>query len=418
MKKIKLKIVLAILGLSTTASLVGSVSGTIAWYAYSTRALISYSGTSVQSTTQLQIGIKSDIEVDFKTNTPLLDHVTFEGDTNHYYFMKVGAGGMPAAIINEYLSAKGYTTNVLEPLSSYTYQTGGNFDLRNRPLTNKPYEPYTAAEKSKYAEIPFVFRILAANTSTSTYIGGQDIFLSGAVAKAASANDGKINESIRLYIDRTASNKSNYILNPSKAQNGKTKVAGVLDLSSDGYYDHDNNANSPTFNNEYIYGEYTVEEGYTEAGLLTDPSVTPASSDIVDLNGEQEGASTLKPTTFTSKHANGVNYFTKESLTHIIPGYAEYLGTDTVFPTKNVQTGDLESQYAVCTTATSGNKLGEFNMKIYLEGWDFSVIDEELTHEFYLGLTFEINVVKDNPSSSSQPSSSAQSSSSSEENNG
>lgn len=413
MKKINLKFVLAILGLSTAASLVGSVSGTIAWYAYSTRALVSYSGTSVQSTTQLQIGIKSDVEVDFKDNASLLDHVTFTGDSNHYYFMKVGAGGMPAAIINRYLSTKGYTTNVLEPLSSYTYTTGGDFNLRNRPTTNRPYETYTAAEKSKYAEIPFVFRILAANTVTTSYIGGQDVFLSSATAKAASENDGKINEAIRLYIDRTASGKSNFILNPTQEEDGQTKVAGVLDLSSDGYYDHDNNVNSPTFNHEYIYGEYTIEEGYTEAGLLTDPTQTPAPTTLVDLNGEQAGESTLKATTFTSKHNNGVKYFTPEAMTHIIPGYAEYLGMSTVRPQKNVNTGDLESAYAVCTTATTGNKLGEFNMKIYLEGWDFSVIDEELTHEFYLGLTFEINVVREEATSSS-----SSSSSSSEANNG
>ena len=35
--------------------------------------------------------------------------------------------------------------------------------------------------------------------------------------------------------------------------------------------------------------------------------------------------------------------------------------------------------------------IGEFGVKIYLEGWDFSVVDEELTHMFNLGLTFEIN---------------------------
>ena len=81
MKKISpLKTAITILGLSTALSLVGSISGTIAWYAYTTRALVSYTGTSVQSTTQLQIGIKSDIPINFTTNASLIDDVTFSED--------------------------------------------------------------------------------------------------------------------------------------------------------------------------------------------------------------------------------------------------------------------------------------------------------------------------------------------------
>ena len=60
MKKSKpAKLLLGVLGLATFASLVGTVSGTLAWYAYSTRATVSYSGTSVNNTVQLQIGIAS-----------------------------------------------------------------------------------------------------------------------------------------------------------------------------------------------------------------------------------------------------------------------------------------------------------------------------------------------------------------------
>ena len=234
MKKINpLKLAIAVLGFATTASLVGSISGTIAWYAYSTRALISYTGTSVQSTTQLQIGIKSDVPVSFTTNTDLIEDVTFEEDLyydevndpdhehklyhHHYYFMRVGSGGMPAAVINDYLSTKGYATNVLEPLSSYGYNTGENINLRNRPVTNKPDDAFTPAEITKYVNIPFVFRVLAANSSTLTYVSGHDVFLSGAQTAAATALEGRpenvIHNSIRLFIDRT--NGSKFIFNPS-----------------------------------------------------------------------------------------------------------------------------------------------------------------------------------------------------------
>lgn len=411
MKKINpLKLTIGILGLSSVASLVGSISGTIAWYAYSTRALISYTGTSVQSTTQLQIGIKSDVVVDFTTNSDLIDDITFDEDLYyddvndpdhlhklyhyHYYFMKVGSGGMPAAVINDYLSQKGYATNVLEPLSSYQYNTGDEINLRNRPTTNKPYITPSSAEKTKYVEIPFVFRVLASNTATLTYVSGHDIFLSSAEAIAAPNLQGStagnvIHNSIRLYIDRT--NGDNYIFNPSSQLDGKDKVAGVLNLTGGGagnqFYDFDNDPSSPTYLQEYLYGDYDWKEGKNWENSLSEPLAQ--SSNLIDINGT--GNSTVE-TTFTSRHYKGIKYF--DNLDDcIIPHYANYLGTNTIYPQRNAQ-GNYESNYAVCKTGNaSEHYLGLFNMKIYLEGWDFSVVDAQLQNKFYLGLTFEINLV-------------------------
>ncbi len=413
-KKISpLKSAITILGLSTAVSLVGSMSGTIAWYAYSTRALVSYTGTSVQSTTQLQIGIKSDVPVSFTTNTELIEDVTFDEDLYydevndpnhehplyyyHYYFMKVGSGGMPAAVINDYLSKKGYATNVLEPLSSYGYTTGQNINLRNRPATNKGNEPgdtFTPAEITKYVNIPFVFRVLSANASATTYVEGHDIFLSGATAIAApnlqgNTEDNEIHNSIRLFIDRTNGDK--YILNPSSSTNGRDRVAGVLNLTGggpgNGVFDYDNDPSSPTYMQEYLYGDYVWKEGKNRGNSLSEP--LGQTSGLVDINGT--GNSTVE-TTFTSRHHKDVKYFSDLD-SCINPRYAEYLGTQTVYPQKNAQ-GELESNYAVCKTGNAANHyFGLFNMIIYLEGWDHSVVDSQLQNKFYLGLTFEINIV-------------------------
>ena len=60
MKKINTaKLVFALLGTLTAACTAGSIGSTLAWYAYSTRALVAYSGTSVNGTVSLQIGIAS-----------------------------------------------------------------------------------------------------------------------------------------------------------------------------------------------------------------------------------------------------------------------------------------------------------------------------------------------------------------------
>lgn len=408
-KNISLRFAVTVLGLATAASLVGSISGTIAWYAFSTRALVSYTGTSVQSTTQLQIGIKSDIPINFTTNASLIEDVTFPEDLyyddvndpyhltklyhNHYYFMRVGSGGMPAAIINDYLSAKGYATNVLEPLSSYAYNTGENINLRNRPITNNPSAEKTTAETTKYVKIPFVFRVLASNTESLTYVEGHDIFLSNAQAIAAPNLEGNtdgnvIYNSIRLYIDR--SNGDNFILNPSSPTDGRDKVAGVLNLTGgaagSGFYDYDNNPSSPTYMQEYLYGDYEWKEGKNWENSLSTP--LSQDSDLVDVNGT--GNSSIE-TTFTSRHRKDVKYF-GDLDSCIIPHYANYLGTSTVYPQK-VQ-GQFVGNYAVCRTGDEDHHyLGLFDMMIYLEGWDHSVVDSQLQNKFYLGLTFEINIV-------------------------
>ena len=422
MKKINsLKLVLGVLGLSSVASLVGSISGTIAWYAYSSRALVSYSGTSVSASTQLQIGLKSAVPVDF-TGFPISEDTTLRQPNAYYYFMNIGSGGMSSNAINMYLDANGYTKNILEPLSSYTYQTNGTFNLRNRPTTNKPDLAYTTAEKSKYVHIDFVFRILATNNSSQA-VGGQNVYLKDVETSMATDTPGHIDESLRLYFDRNGIDENNdaltdFIFNPKSLNgaDGKTKVTGPLDLSGDGIYDHGVNSNEPGLpDNEFVYGEYDLvgTPAPKIADFLTDPSQTaPLNStpydpdDATTDNGDDvNGAGSTERTTFTSKHAPGVNYFDSRNRANIFkdsgegsyikPHYAEYLGKNTVLATKT--NGVYAGSMPLCRTSETNNShLGEFGVTIYLEGWDFSVVDSEQEHKFYLGMTFEIDPVTNN----------------------
>ena len=385
MKKYAVKLIFGFLGISTLASMVGAISGTVAWYAYVTRATVSYSGTSVNSTKQLQLGIKSDVAVDFPDDVVIND-VPF-GENGHYYFMNPGAS-LPASVISAYLSTKGYTTTTLEPVSSYAYATGDAIDLREAPTADKPLDTRNAASITKYVEIPFAFRVLESDLSTPTYVANKPIYITDAEAVAASSEDGVINEAIRMYIDR--SNGNDFIFNPNKADDGKTKVSGILDISGDQVYDYANSMSDPsTYKKECLYGDYDLGEGVSSLNELYSEPLAETSG-FVDANGS--GIDDRR-TTFTAKHYEGIEYLdlpTLESNNKIIPHYAEYLGTSTVFPGVNAQ-GELENNYAVCVTSNDEKRIGEFTCKIYLEGWDFTVIDDELSHSFNLGLTFEIN---------------------------
>ena len=405
MKKSKpAKLLLGVLGLATFASLVGTVSGTLAWYSYSTRATVSYSGTSVNNTVQLQIGIASPKEVlsvdqirqklsedelMSDEDKEKLVHMFEEFwdmveepndlkniDSNHYYFAPIGSG-MNTSFINAYLKSNDYATNYLVPVTSGAYSRGDSFALKNSPTVNNNVSA-TQASTMYYSTIPFVFRVIRTNTITENdYVGNQELWLTDAEIRASSVDDGNIYKSIRIFVDRGNDYEDDFILNPSATSAGSTVVGGLLDLSRDQYYDYDAD------DNEVIYGEYESIGGIKSAYA--------GSNEIDDVNGTGRD----ECDTFTAKHRPGINYY--DNYNNCVFKTAEYECLNTIAPLKDEVSGVLHNRDAqhpssVCRTGgVSDNYLGRVSFTIYMEGWDHSVIDLELEHMFDLGLTFEIN---------------------------
>ena len=405
MKKSKpAKLLLGVLGLATFASLVGTVSGTLAWYAYSTRATLSYSGTSVNNTVQLQIGIASPKEVlsvnqirqklsedelmsdedkeklvhmfeefwDIAEEPDDLKNI----DSNHYYFAPLGSG-LDTSFINAYLKSNDYATNYLVPVTSGAYSRGDSFSLKNSPTINNNGS-VTEASTMYYSRIPFVFRVIRTNTITENdYVGNQELWLTDAEIRASSVDDGNIYKSIRIFVDRGNDYEDDFILNPSATVADSTVVGGLLDLSRDQYYDYDAD------DNEVIYGEYESIGGIKSAYSGDD--------EIDDVNGTGRD----ECDTFTAKHRPGINYY--DNYSSCVFKTAEYECLNTIAPLKDEVSGVLHNKDAahptsVCKTGgLSDHYLGRVSFTIYMEGWDHSVIDLELEHMFDLGLTFEIN---------------------------
>ena len=390
MKKLNpAKFIFAFLGLSTFASLVGTVSGTLAWYAYSARVTLSYSGTSVSNTVQLQIGIASKEFVEFDPLDEIkLDENLETEEGPHYYFAPVGSG-LTSSVISTYLETNGYATNSLIPVTSGSYVEGqdGDFILKAAP-NEYVFDNSRIAKQYRFAYIPFVFRVFRSNTlvvSEDDYLPDVEIWLSDVkVAASQSEEDqGDISKAVRMYIDRISTESHTYtedfILNPTADSHGYTKVGGLLDLSRDNYYDYDK------YGNEILYGEYDDSKvSFNETTLAED-------SGLVDINGSGAGSFD----TFTAKHHKNVKYY--DGFEEGAIKTAEYVCFDEIKPIRNQRTGDLENKDAnkptsFCFTGNqSEHYLAQVNMYVYLEGWDFNVVDEEYEHMFDLGLTFEIN---------------------------
>lgn len=398
------KILLSFLGIATFASLVGTVSGTLAWYSYSTRATFSYSGTSVSSTVQLEIGIKSAIEVPAVDSVATQDYtdeekldlqvfwdsvtdVRFPGDTvNHYYFAPAGSG-METPVINAYLKAAGHATSSLVPVTSGSYQSGDAFSLKKSPTDVSP-EHDVAADPAHYAVIPFVFRVKRGDTAGGRYEAGQKIWLVDAKASAYDENvDGKAFEALRMHFHRYGDIYDNrdFILNPSDQgiEKSQTIVGGILDLTRDHFYDYKYDENSNTYK-EILYGDYSLKDPSDE-GLS--PNICRNPDPISDINHSGD-----EFTTFSAGHREGVYYY--ENYSKLDLGFAEYDTLHTIEPDR-LEDGTMVDKKpnettSVCITGGDYN-LGQVDITVYLEGWDHSIVDEELEHSFNLGLTFEIN---------------------------
>lgn len=412
MKKSKsTKLLFGFLGIATFASLVGTVSGTLAWYTYSTRASLSYSGTSVNNTVQLQIGIAStnkvlsvqeireenerkisenpemsdeakqelhNIENLFVDFWDVMSETKWDGDSNYYYFAPLGSG-LSSSAINSYLYSNGYATNSLAPSTSGAYKRGDAFSLKASPNPESP-RVHSAAYKADYATIPFVFRVIRSNTTESNkFVAGSELWLTGAQVRASSSEDGEVYKALRLFVDRGNDYEDDFILNPSAASKGSTVVAGLLDLTRDNYYDYDAD------NNEIIYGDYEsidgIKSSYSGGDVIDDVNGTGKAGDDFD--------------TFTAKHRPGINYY--DNYDSCVFETAEFESLGSIAPIKDEISGvlrnkDINRPSSVCKTGDSNNHyLGRVDFTIYLEGWDHSLIDKELLHYFDLGLTFEIN---------------------------
>ncbi|NLB48504.1 MAG: hypothetical protein GX813_01480, partial [Erysipelotrichia bacterium] len=181
-------LVFGFFGLATMTSMLGAVSGSLAWYAYATRAVVSYSGTSVFNTMQLQIGMASTIQIKNFHADDRMSEETFINDEHYYYFSPAGIG-LSSRAINTYLAANGYATNSLYQVTSGSFKPGENFTLKEAPnITN--YHNTALAKKNLYAKVPFVFRALQSEVATEAFISETEIWLTDAKARASSISQG------------------------------------------------------------------------------------------------------------------------------------------------------------------------------------------------------------------------------------
>ena len=402
-------IVLGFLGLCTILSVAGAVSSSLAWYAYATRASLLYSGTSVFDNGQLQIGVGNDSRIQ-----ELVDIGMEEEQVNgsYYYFAPAGEG-LSSEYLSIYLEARGYASSELLPVTTGQFDdTDANHNthvLLTPPNSEVPHPNAVnnRAATSCYSKITFAFKVFSTDgQGQNVFAPGCELWLTYVHTRASQTSSGNVANSLRMYIERDESvygANNGFLFNPSSNEDGETKVGGVLNLGYDEYFDFNDEG-------EIIYGDYSIKEGYSDTGLVNGPY---SGNDLIDINDKWEDWETKEATeqnidefadTFTAKHSPSAPKYYPD-LSHVDIKTAKYRGKNYAVQAKDasgILSNPQDRKTSVCITGdASAHYIGEFDATIYLEGWDFSVTDEEQSHQFDFQLRFETNKAANSGNNSS-----------------
>ncbi|MCQ3035339.1 MAG: hypothetical protein MJ248_03890 [Bacilli bacterium] len=360
MKQKKNKTHYVILGLyaMTALCLTASISGTFAWYTYSTRTGLTFEGASVADAGSLQIGVVSDVRIDDYEEYSFVEDTSIK---NKYIYWSMT--GLNANRINHIIEANGSATNRVAAMTSGKFHgDGSTFTLYDTPShgTNYVYDDNVNsitkfARSNEYVTLPLAFR-LENQDRPGTYMADKHIFFT----QCDITSRERISDAVRIFA-YTKTKADGNLINPNERYDGYDVVGGGLDLDVNGFYDIWTDPDTDK-QYEFPYGEFVGGQYFYED--------TPLATDTHDI-----GKDALD--TFTANYKAGTR---KIDWTKTEPERAEFKGMS-----------NFMNHRIIMTTTNNTNNYGFLTMLIYLEGWDLSVVNNELGHEFSMDLSFEMD---------------------------
>lgn len=372
-KKLSLRLGL-VAGLISLAML-GSTAGSLAWYAYSRTVNLSFVGTTIGSSSLLNVGLIDDegiFEQQDLVNFNLDRRKASSDPDSHSIVWSKSRNGFSILAIRHYLSHAHYAVSTLKPVTTgsmeYNEYNGENdtFVLYRSPEFSETIFTQPA-QKDCYVVLPLAFRVLDED---SEHVTAKNIWLTEAGVSA----DHNAESTVRIFVDGT----NHFLMKPSDVSNGVsgTKVGGLLSLGPNDYYDA-----SPD-NKEYCYGEFEHDPAYS----------TLSSNEYEVLSNDNHVQDTSEASTFYAMHRDGVLVPDIDSAT---PKEQKHAGVGLIKPSVKAN-GELYHDetngngFPVANTSGEGN-IGYATFTIFIEGWDHSVIDQKAGYEFNLDLKFEID---------------------------
>ena len=209
MKRFNLKkVLIPSFALLIGGSLAATLSSTLAWFQYATRAQVAYVGAMTNSSKLLKISIDNG---GHWGNDYYQDDMAGHILGNHLVPITTGAQAKDAALSNFYAQPD--------------YGRGGN------------YSNWIAADSSNYAQFKILAKVDGVNNAGTTTSLENDVYITELLIRDDAANDttNDLSDAVRVHIAVTdAYGTKNFLFAKSVTS---TAVSGKLDLNNDGEYD-------------------------------------------------------------------------------------------------------------------------------------------------------------------------------------
>lgn len=376
------KLVVAGMASAMIAAAVGSISGTVAWFQYNTRATAAYSGATAKCTENLQIRIY-DADLYGPSQKKYADLAAYKAAFPW-------GSDLTSTMISNYIKAKrgawdasanaGAGAWVDGTTTSLTPVTSGNLALNDAATTfyknpdlglrtEKDLNLYTNWEvdskKLSIVEIPLQLRLLDVDGDSDSADGrnyiAKDLFLSD-LTIAAKTVDGKkdITNALRVSFTDNAGTPNKKTFSKTGAE---VTAHGQLDLDHDG-------------NNDYAYVSSSNIVKYDVQG----------ESSVIDYGRGTGDAPVAKST----KIETGEN-----------KPIADVTGTKRFAPE-----GDVFGTLVAGHDSSAENSWFTVTVRIYLEGWTpldgYGAVANQtlwddtayIGSEFYVGMEFAVAAIK------------------------
>ena len=357
------KIVVPTLAIAIGAAIVGSISGTVAWYQYSTRASTAYLGTSVGASGNLQLRIKGQQK----------------------WVSDLSWGDVETWLLN---NNKG---QAVEPI------TAGGVDkdaalpehfYRNPVVGKAAYEDWLSASEQNYVTLPLEFRFVERDGNTKVVNNkvvdeecvAQDVYLSDLLIQpdwentSGTNNRKDLSNAIRVHIHSFEEDDNGDPINEINrliSKEGGTSVThGQLDINGDGDPDEAWNGNSSGA--EYGFGENNQRAPIVYGVDGSVQTSYSAKKDIVDVVADE------------------VVYYDADNVAqaepeNILPSVVDYNASNLELTNLTYKDGNnareskkIGSTIAFDPTDPTAEKYLQVELTIWVEGWQkFQEIDEE-----------------------------------------
>jgi hypothetical protein len=289
MKINKAKLLVGTLAIAAVAATVGSISGTVAWFQYSTRVTAAYSGAAAHVSESLEIRIHRDA-VDYNGNSNKTDpgepaydsgwlkdlslaevrkYIAYDRNTADYNLRPITSG---AALTAEGKIAADFYKNPI-------YQYSGDYSTTKNA--------WTAADRFDYVYLPIELRVLDVNGANPDKFLAKDVFVSDVSILNPTGNTKEdITDAIRVSFDAT--NDVTFSIN-----GGTIATTGNLDLNGDGRLDKEEGYEDFKSLALFDYGTAAAEEVTTKIAKATDENGMLADdSDPLNIKGKKLGTTT------------------------------------------------------------------------------------------------------------------------------